>query len=81
MLMIRLARFGARNIHYFGLLIAGRDAYLAHPREQRRWEWRSQKVLVNSLPILCVTYDQLHRLLSDKLNLYFPLAGQTGANP
>ena len=26
------ARFGARNIHYFGLLIAGRDAYLAHPR-------------------------------------------------
>ncbi len=75
------ARFGARKVQYFGMLIAGRDAHLAHPRERRRWEWRSQKVLVNSLPILCVTYDQLHQLLSDKINLYYPLAGQTGTKP
>jgi hypothetical protein len=75
------SRFGARNIHYFGLLIAGRDAYLSHPRERRRWEWRAQKVIVNSLPILCVTYDQLHRLLSDKLNLNYPVVAQTEADP
>jgi hypothetical protein len=70
------ARFGARHIQYFGLLVAGRDDYLTHPRERRRWDWRSQKVLVNSLPIQCVTYDQLCQFLSDKLNVFYPLAGQ-----
>lgn len=68
------ARFGARAIQYFGLLVIGRDAHLSHPRERRRWEWRSQKVLVNSLPVLSLTYDQLYRLLFDKLNLYSPPA-------
>jgi Domain of unknown function (DUF4263) len=68
-------RFGARNIRYFGLLIAGRDAHLAHPRERRRWEWRGQKVLVDSLPVWCVTYDQLWQFLSGKLNVSFPSSG------
>jgi hypothetical protein len=70
------ARFGSRHVQYFGLLVAGRDQWLAHPRERKRWEWRSQKVLVNSLPVRCVTYDQLYGFLSDKLNAFYPLVGQ-----
>lgn len=61
-------RFGGRHIQYFGLLVAGRDEALAHPRERRRWVWRSRKVVVNSLHILCVTYDQLYHFLFDKLD-------------
>jgi hypothetical protein len=64
------ARFGARNTHYFGLLVVGRDEGLAHPRERRRWEWRSQKVVVNSLLVWCLTYDQLYDFLSRRLNFF-----------
>lgn len=75
------ARFGARHVQYFGLLVVGRDAGLAHPRERRRWEWRSQRVVVNSLPVQCVTYDQLYAFLSDKLNAFYPLVGQAVSRP
>lgn len=64
------ARFGSPHAVYFGLLVVGRDIWLSHPREQRRWDWRAQKVLVNSLPVRCVTYDQLYRDLRDTLNLF-----------
>jgi hypothetical protein len=73
------ARFGGRHIDYFGVLVAGRDADLAHPRERRRWEWRSQKVLVNSFSIQCVTYDGLYHFLSAKLNHYWPLSPPAGS--
>jgi len=63
------ARFGARHINYFGVLVVGRDEWLNHPRERRRWDWRSQKVVVNSLHIRCLTYDQLYRLLAERLNV------------
>jgi hypothetical protein len=53
------ARFGRRRAAYFGLLIVGRSSVLTSPREQQRWEWRRRKVLVNSLPILHLTYDEL----------------------
>ncbi len=67
------AQFGSRHIHYLGLLVAGRDHGLMHPRERRRWEWRSRKVVVNSLPIHCMTYDQLYEFLAAKLNIIAPL--------
>lgn len=70
------ARFGGHHVEYFGLLVAGRDEWLSHPRERRRWEWRSQKILVNGLPVRCVTYDQLHQFLSAKINAFYPLTGQ-----
>jgi hypothetical protein len=66
------ARFGVRDFYCVGLLVAGRDSELAHPRERRRWDWRSQKVLVNGLPVLCVTYDQLCQYLTGKLSWFFP---------
>jgi hypothetical protein len=52
-------RFGRRDPSYFGLLVIGRSSDLTHPREMSRWRWRQQKVLINSLPIHCVTYDDL----------------------
>jgi hypothetical protein len=53
------ARFGRRRVPYFGLLVIGRSSALASPREQQRWEWHRRKVVVNSMPILHVTYDEL----------------------
>jgi hypothetical protein len=51
-------RFGRRTISYFGLLVIGRSGSL-QPREMRRLQWREEKVLVNSRPVYCLTYDQL----------------------
>jgi hypothetical protein len=65
-------RFGSRRASYFGLLVIGRDSHLEHPREQRRWHWRAAKVLVNSLPIRFVTYDQFHADLASELDKYQP---------
>jgi hypothetical protein len=73
------ARFGARHIQYFGLLVAGRDEELTHPRERRRWEWRSQRVIINSLPIHCMTYDQLYEFLAETLSVFSPKAGLPGS--
>ncbi len=53
------ARFGRRRAFYFGLLVVGRRPALASPREWQRWDWRRRKVVVNSLPIIHVTYDEL----------------------
>lgn len=65
-------RFGSRRTSYFGLLVLGRNSHLAHPREQRRWHWRAAKVLVNSLPIRFLTYDQLDADLASELDEYPP---------
>jgi hypothetical protein len=64
------ARFGDRNVSYFGLIAVGRDAWLSHPREQQRWDWRSKKVVVNSLTIRLVTYDQLYRDMAATLRAF-----------
>jgi hypothetical protein len=61
------ARFGARHVDYFGMLVIGRDRLLSHPRERRRWEWRSRKVLVNGSAVRCLTYDEVYRLLEVRL--------------
>ncbi len=53
-------------------MVIGWDSHLAHPREQQRWHWRAVKVLVNSLPIRFVTYDQLYADLASELDKYQP---------
>ena len=70
------ARLGGRHVDYCGVIVAGRDEWLAHPREQRRWDWRSQKVLVNGFSIRCVTYDELYRFLAGRLGAMYPLLRQ-----
>lgn len=63
------ARFGARSIAFFGLLVIGRSEVLG-PREQRRLAWRQARVVVNSQRVRCVTFDQLAAALSRQLANY-----------
>jgi hypothetical protein len=43
------------------------NVHLSNPRERRRWHWRSEKLLLNSLPIRLLTYDQLYDDLAVQL--------------
>jgi hypothetical protein len=66
------ARFGQRRIACAGLLVIGRDAHLDHPRDRKRWEWRRQKVVVNSLPLVHETYDGLCATLLSWVDRMYP---------
>jgi hypothetical protein len=67
----------ARSIHYYGLLVIGRSAHL-QPLERERLAWRCERVVVDSKPIKCVTFDELHDVLRDKLAFLYPEADSTG---
>lgn len=58
-----LSRFGAREIHYQGLLVIGRDASLeADDRKdalRHRIEWRSRNARFSQHRIVIMTYDDL----------------------
>lgn len=64
-----LHRFGAPFPRVTGLLVIGRSNSL-NPREHERLQWRADRVLVDSRPILCVTYDQLLNDLGERLERY-----------
>ncbi len=66
------SRFGTRHAQYFGLIVIGRDAELAHHREHNRWQWRSRKVTIDSRPVQLATYDQLLGALRRRYLHYFP---------
>jgi hypothetical protein len=61
-------RFGKRTIEYFGLLVVGKDEVLG-PKEMRRLAWHQEKVIVNSIKVYCVTFDQLYNDLKERLTL------------
>ena len=63
------ARFGARSINFFGLLVIGRSEPLA-PRELRRLAWRQSRVLVNSRHVRCMPLDRLAAALARRLANY-----------
>lgn len=58
----------ARSIRYHGLLVIGRTSHL-EPLERERLSWRRDRVVVDSRHIYCVTFDELHDDLRDKLRL------------
>jgi Domain of unknown function (DUF4263) len=68
-------RFGERPVDYAGLLIIGRDEHLSSQREIQRFQWRWQKVLVNSKHIACFTFDELYRRLDDRMKEFESAAG------
>jgi hypothetical protein len=70
-------RFGDGNVRFFGMLVNGRSAHL-DPRGRARLDWRSDRVVVNSRSILCLTYDDLCRRLERKMD---QLSGITPARP
>lgn len=62
-------QFGIGHIRYYGLLVIGRSTDLSQ-REQTRLKWRLEKVLVDSKPIFCVTFDQLFYHLEKRIHNY-----------
>src|SRR5258708_1905824 len=63
-------RFGARIVHFSGLLIVGRKQDFG-PREQGRLDWRQRRVLVNSHAVHCMTFDDLCEAMLERLR-YLP---------
>ncbi|MBD2409977.1 hypothetical protein FACHB389_28480 [Nostoc calcicola FACHB-389] len=63
------AIFGSQNVEFCGILIIGRDAFIA-PIDRARLRWRLNKVLVDSRKVICITFDQLAKDIRDRLSLY-----------
>lgn len=59
--------FGHRDVSYTGLLVIGRSAFLEGNGLMRRFQWRTEKTIVNSKPIHCMTFDQLLQESREKL--------------
>lgn len=59
--------FGSRDVSYTGLLVIGRSAFLEKSGLMKRFQWRSEKTVVNSKPIHCITFDQLLHESREKL--------------
>ncbi|HEX8392645.1 MAG TPA: Shedu immune nuclease family protein [Longimicrobium sp.] len=50
-------RFGGGYPRVMGIIVVGRDGLAS--RERQRLQWRSERVVVDSKQIICLTYDQL----------------------
>lgn len=61
--------FGKGHIKFFGLLIIGRSAGL-NDTKRSRLDWRTEKVLIDSHPVTCLTFDDLHASLRDRFIIY-----------
>jgi hypothetical protein len=61
--------FGYGHIKFMGMLIIGRSTSL-DDTQRSRLKWRSEKVLIDSHPIICLTLDDLHALLQTRFTLY-----------
>jgi Domain of unknown function (DUF4263) len=56
-----LQRFGVNELQYVGLLVVGRDKFIADPSLRQRLTWRSEQVVVCSRKPHCITFDKLYR--------------------
>jgi hypothetical protein len=61
--------FGDEEITFASLLVMGRDAELDDSK-RRRLTWRTNKVLIDSNTVTCITFDQLHDDLKRKYEFY-----------
>lgn len=61
--------FGDGHIRFFGLVIIGRSASL-DAAKRSRLDWRTEKVLIDSHPVTCLTFDDLHASLRDRFIIY-----------
>ena len=71
--------FGYGHAKFHGLLVIGRSSEFS-AQDSARLRWRSERVLVNSHPIHCVTYDELHQHLSRRM-LHYTGAAERGEPP
>jgi hypothetical protein len=61
--------FGVGHVRFIGLLVIGRSVGLDDAKRSRL-KWRTEKVLIDSHPINCITFDELHDLLQARFILY-----------
>jgi hypothetical protein len=61
-------RFSSMEIDLLSILIVGRCQFL-DASEKRRLRWRERNVVVGSMRVLCLTYDELLRELKECLGL------------
>lgn len=61
--------FGAGHVKCYGLLLVGRDAGLDDAK-RNRLDWRTEKVLIDSHPITCLTFDALYASLHRRFLTY-----------
>lgn len=59
---------GDSNLTHHGMLVIGRDNYLNDESLRFRLHWRSTNVIINSVPILCLTYDSLYLQLKLRID-------------
>jgi len=62
--------FGDRAARFHGLIVIGKDLDLGD-REKSRLAWRTDRVVVDSHKISCVSFDMLHGDLDFGLRTYF----------
>jgi hypothetical protein len=67
--------FGHGHIRFFGLLLIGRSAGLDDAKRSRL-DWRTEKVLIDSHPVTCMTYDDLRASLRERFIIYRAAAGR-----
>jgi hypothetical protein len=60
--------FGNEHVRFSALLITGRDHGISD-YDRLRLDWRSDKVLLDSQAVLCLTFDEVHRTLDRRLRL------------
>jgi hypothetical protein len=60
--------FGPNHIRFSALLVIGRDEGV-NAYDRIRLDWRTEKVLVDSHPVECVTFDGLHEHMDRHLRL------------
>ncbi len=61
--------FGYGNIDFVGLLLIGRNEGLSDD-DIRRLRWRTHNVIVDSHHVVCMTYDDLYKELSEGYKHY-----------
>jgi hypothetical protein len=61
--------FGDQEITFVSLLVMGRDSEL-DAAKRRRLAWRTNKVLIDSNKVICITFDQLHDEMKTKYEFY-----------
>ena len=61
--------FGDGHIRLSGLLIVGRDTGL-DDAQRSRLKWRSEKILIDSHAISCITFDELYSALHSRFERY-----------
>jgi hypothetical protein len=61
--------FGYGHVDFVGLLLIGRNKGL-DTDDIRRLRWRTHNVIVNSHPVVCMTYDDLYKELKEGYERY-----------